>query len=346
MKVLLVGATESPHLQRWATALADSGATVACAGFVALDDVGFETVVLPSGDGGDARYVRALPALRRFVRRFRPDVIHAHFVSSYGLMAFLASSGRPVIQFAWGTDLMAPEELHRAQWRLVAVALRRAAGVVVDSADVGVIVEQRARREPLRVTFGPPESWTTATRAPAHSILSPRGLLAKYNPEDVVAAFAAAASDLDGWRLDMLTAGGDASVLAADFARRGLDDRVNWWPFLSRAELQERYLEAEIMCSVPPRDATSVCLLEAMASGAFPIVSDLPANRELIVDGENGLVVPAGDVQALAAAFVRAAGDTELRARASTTNRELVARTATWERAVEAVLALTESVIR
>src|SRR3954471_1631259 len=108
MKVLLVGSTESPHLQRWATALIDAGEQVGCAGFGSLGLREVEEMVLPGGLRGDGRYLRALPALHRFTRRFRPDVIHAHFVSSYGLMAFLTAGGRPVIQFAWGTDLMAP----------------------------------------------------------------------------------------------------------------------------------------------------------------------------------------------------------------------------------------------
>jgi glycosyltransferase involved in cell wall biosynthesis len=44
-------------------------------------------------------------------------------------------------------------------------------------------------------------------------------------------------------------------------------------------------------------------LLEAMASGVFPIVSDIPANREWITDRENGLLFTPGDHLALARAI-------------------------------------------
>ena len=347
MKVLLVGNTESAHVQRWAAALAAAELEVASVGFAPLPGLpAVDQHVLPGGGRGDDRYLRALPALRRAIQRFDPDVVHAHFVSSYGLMALLAAGRRPVVQFAWGTDLLAPEDLNRPQWALVAVALRRAAAVVVDSSDVAAVVRRRARREPATVVFGPPASWTEAPRHPSSSILSPRGLLPLYNASDVVTAFTAIAPQMTPWHLDVLTAGADHRELETAVARAGLANRVSWWPFLSRSEVQERYLRAEIMCSVPSRDATSVCVLEAMASGTFPIVSDLPANRGLVTDGENGLLVPVRDPSALSRAFVRAAQDHELRARALVRNRAFVAETATWERAVGQVVALTASVAR
>ena len=47
--------------------------------------------------------------------------------------------------------------------------------------------------------------------------------------------------------------------------------------------------------SLPRSDATSVSLLEAMACGCLPVVSNLPANREWISDGVNGKVVNEGE---------------------------------------------------
>ena len=42
--------------------------------------------------------------------------------------------------------------------------------------------------------------------------------------------------------------------------------------------------------SIPNTDGTSISLLEAMAYGCLPVVSDLPANREWIENGVNGIV--------------------------------------------------------
>ena len=54
---------------------------------------------------------------------------------------------------------------------------------------------------------------------------------------------------------------------------------------------------ADVFVSVPSSDGTSVALLQAMAAGCFPIVSDLPSQRELIDHGVNGLRVPLHNVR-------------------------------------------------
>jgi glycosyltransferase involved in cell wall biosynthesis len=168
----------------------------------------------------------------------------------------------------------------------------------------------------------------------------------QYNIETIVAAFKSAATTLSGWTLDILTGGSDVSRFLDDANDLPAENRIVPWPRIDRRELQRRFLEAAIFCSVPDSDGTSVALLEGMASGTFPIVSDLASNRDWVTDGENGLVVPARDVKGLADALERAARDDGLRRRACQVNRALVARRATWEHAVETVLAEYARIVR
>jgi glycosyltransferase involved in cell wall biosynthesis len=71
-------------------------------------------------------------------------------------------------------------------------------------------------------------------------------------------------------------------------------------------------------------DGASSSLLEAMASGLFPIVSDIPANREWITHEENGLLFPPGDHVTLAACLGRAIKNESWMDGARDTNRQLV----------------------
>jgi glycosyltransferase involved in cell wall biosynthesis len=88
---------------------------------------------------------------------------------------------------------------------------------------------------------------------------------------------------------------------------------------------------AEVFVSVPASDGTSVALLQAMAAGAFPIVSDLESQREWIDDGQNGLRVPLGAPVALADGIMHALGNPDLRRRAADANRAIVAERGTNE---------------
>ena len=68
-----------------------------------------------------------------------------------------------------------------------------------------------------------------------------------------------------------------------------LSTRVSFVGYLSDEEQKSYYQKAKYYISIPDSDATSVSLLEAMQYGAIPIVSNIPANREWVLDGVNGV---------------------------------------------------------
>lgn len=71
----------------------------------------------------------------------------------------------------------------------------------------------------------------------------------------------------------------------------GIKMSVNFVGYLNEPEQCNYYSTAQYYFSLPESDATSVSLLEAMAHGCVPIVSDIPANREWIEHGINGIIV-------------------------------------------------------
>src|SRR6267143_3487631 len=94
--------------------------------------------------------------------------------------------------------------------------------------------------------------------------------------------------------------------------------------------LAEHLGRAAVYVSVPSSDGTSVSLLEALAAGAYPIVSDLPSNREWVTS-EGGTVVPVREVAPLADAIVSALQDSTLRSMAAVHNREVINQRGLWE---------------
>ena len=79
-------------------------------------------------------------------------------------------------------------------------------------------------------------------------------------------------------------------------------------PRCHKAELLGR---AEIYLSASLSDSTSVSLLEAMASCAVPVVSDIEGNREWVGEGEGARLFPPGDSAALARALEHALDDSD-----------------------------------
>ena len=83
--------------------------------------------------------------------------------------------------------------------------------------------------------------------------------------------------------------------------------------------------------------ASACACLEAMAAGRPVVASAVGGLRDLVVDGETGLLVPPGDVPALRAALERLLGDAELRARLGRAARERVLAEFTWKRYAEEI---------
>jgi glycosyltransferase involved in cell wall biosynthesis len=88
--------------------------------------------------------------------------------------------------------------------------------------------------------------------------------------------------------------------------------------------------QADIYVSTSAYDGTSVSLLEALGCGAFPVVTDIPSNREWITDGHNGFLISKEDERLLARRIVQAIRDQRLLAEAYKINRRIVKERAYW----------------
>jgi glycosyltransferase involved in cell wall biosynthesis len=99
---------------------------------------------------------------------------------------------------------------------------------------------------------------------------------------------------------------------------RARPPNVEWMPWLEYEDLPAEYRAASFALGVFGRSEKAARVIpnkafQTLACGTALVTADTPAARELLVDGESALLVPAGDATALAAALVRLAGDEGLR---------------------------------
>lgn len=126
--------------------------------------------------------------------------------------------------------------------------------------------------------------------------------------------------------------GPDEPMLREQVARAGLTDAVHFEGRKTRQEVIALLETADVVVapSVPSRDnrreGIPVVLMEAMGAGVPVIASDLSGIPELVKHEVSGLLVPPGDVAAIAAALERLANDSTLRARLGQGGREKVLR--------------------
>jgi glycosyltransferase involved in cell wall biosynthesis len=102
--------------------------------------------------------------------------------------------------------------------------------------------------------------------------------------------------------------------------------------------------DASVLCSYPVVETFPLVLLEAMACGVAVVATDVGAVREMLVSGEEGIIVPPGDADALATALVSLAGQSEMRRRIGSRARDRVVRDFTVETMVKRYAALIAEV--
>ncbi|MDD1634595.1 MAG: glycosyltransferase family 4 protein, partial [Methanomicrobiales archaeon] len=89
--------------------------------------------------------------------------------------------------------------------------------------------------------------------------------------------------------------------------------------------------DADIFVSTATSDGTPVSLLEAMSSGLPCIATAVGGVPEWVQDGENGLLIPPGNPEALAVGILRLVRDPDLRRSLGTRARETVRARGDWQ---------------
>lgn len=315
--LLIFGDASSVHTQRWAREMVARGHVVVVATRLPAEIEGVAAVVplQPGRDG--AGWFRALPAVRRLARSLRPRIVHGHYVTGYGLWAAACGWG-PVVQTAWGSDILVTPRESAVMRHIVGWSLRRADLMTADSQDAldAMGLHGAGSAAPRHeILWGAdtdrfvPAPRPTDGKADEHGpfrILSLRSWEPNYNIDVLIDALAAvrAARPHRAVMLELLGGGPDAAALKARATAAGLgDDVVRFTGRVGDAAMVAALQAADVSVTVPASDATSVSLLESLACGLPIVASDLPANRRW-VDAQAGVIVPVRDVAALGAALL------------------------------------------
>ena len=268
---------------------------------------------------GFARSVAYSIRLARRLRALRPDVVHTNSLKSalYGGVAARLARAPCVWQIH---DRIAVDYLPAAAVRLVRVAAR-----VLPQAVIANSHSTLATLPPLRrsVVIPPPvpAASTRHDERPPGLRVGIVGRIAPWKGQHVfLAAFARAFpnGDVQGVVVGAPMFGANEDAYAGELRTQvqnlGLGDRVSFTGFRADIAAELARLDVLVHASVVPEPFGQV-VVEGMAAGVAVIASDAGGPAEIIERERSGLLVPPGDVAALAAALQRLAGDSTLRAR-------------------------------
>lgn len=296
MKLLTVG-TNIIHMQNFHELMKNSEIEVLFITDRLNKDIHYESIrIVPFSFRNPFNILKSISLIKEIIHEFQPDIIHIHQAGTHAFLTLMASRkiSIPTIVTAWGSDILLVPEMGFLYKRMVAFILQRADFFTSDSSYLAERMKNLMPARPLDITVlnygiddlsGFEKKETVFYSNRLHKKL--------YRIDKIIQGFNKFLKnhENENWKLIIAGEGIETDYLKQLSIKLGIENEVDFVGWLNKESNCKFYRQAAFFVSIPESDATSISLLEAMSAGCIPIVSNLPANLEWIIDGTNGIVV-------------------------------------------------------
>lgn len=248
---------------------------------------------------------RQIKHIEKIINQYGPDVIHIHQANSCAYLTLKANKKNiPTVLTTWGSDVLLNPHKNFILKKITKYSLDKATWLTADAQYMIEAIKKLSKNQKLSLlNFGVDIHLSNNNPIKENIIYSNRLHKDVYNIDQIIKAFALISEKYHDWYL-IVGASGDKTQSLKSLASKILSsDSYQFIGFVDSQTNNAHYLKSKIWVSVPSSDGTAISLLEAMAYGCIPVVSDLPANREWIKDGVNGVIVKNSLEEAIARAI-------------------------------------------
>jgi len=352
VKIAMLAPAGSLHTRHWSRGLMSRGHEIVLVSNSALPQCppDIPTRYLPGQS--PLAYIRNIPAMRRVISEFGPEIVHAHYATGYGLWGS-SQHIAPLVVSVWGTDVADALKKRSSVGLIVRRSLRGARFITATSQflmDQTITFEPEAAGKTEVVPFGVPipadqaEDTVKAEDAPI-TVVFAKLYLPNYAPDVVIRAFARAQKEIPRLRLAML-GGGEMHhelQILADTLNVTAAVTIHGWKEPEEAQRIIRLGDIFVMPSY--LESFGVAAVEAASYGLPVIASNVGGVPEIVRDGDTGILIPPGDEARLAQAIRRLATDEKLRYSMGDAGRRLVAEKYDFEKCLDKMEAIYRKVL-
>ena len=329
MRILLLSDLASEHTEKWAIGLANQGIKVGLFSFnksrynwfsqSSNIELLFESEDTLNGQSLKEKvsYFKYLPILKQKIKEFKPDVLHAHYATSYGFLGAL-SRFKPFVVSVWGSDVYDFPQQNYVYKRILKYVLHKATVICSTSH----CMKQEAllyTNKPITVIpfgididlFKRPSDKIALSNVEEINIGNIKAIETKYGVLILIQAFNTVLKHfpLKNIKLYIIGDGSEKEnclKLVSDF---GIENKVIFTGRIAHSEIAEWHQKLDIFVSLSILDSESfgVSLVEAMSSGSCVIASNVDGFKE-VLDNNNecGTLVEKNSVEDAAKAIIDA----------------------------------------
>jgi len=265
-------------------------------------------------------YLLNLFRVKKLVNMINPDLLHAHYATSNGLMA--AFSGfQPLIITGWGSDIFdSPKYFPMRQ--MLKFSLGKAREVTVLSNITKLEISKYTSNNISIIPFGvdlEKFSKSSENKDEIIKIGTVRTLARKYGVEYLIKAFATLSKNHENIRLEIVGDGDLRLVLEQLSKDLLIENKVVFHGFINQESEFDKYIAIlrsfDIFCipSIQDSETFGVAAVEALACSIPVVATNVGGLPEVVVEGETGFLVPPEDNDSIASAIENLICDPEKR---------------------------------
>jgi glycosyltransferase involved in cell wall biosynthesis len=357
MKLCMLGFNGSVHVQKWVNALSkrtDIDLHVITPDCGAL----FEGVTyhyLKEFTGTQIDYILNVLHVRKIIKNIVPDVVHAHYATSYGFLGALLNF-HPYLITGWGADIFDSPK-NPVMKSILKYNLAKADAITVLSKVTHKEIKKLTDKTVRIIPFGVDTSKFSMLPDRKNNndsifrIGTIRTLNEKYGVEYLIRALGLLSNKYQNMRLEIVGDGELREHLENLVHELKLTDKVIFHGFVSQTTNFEKYISTlnsfDVFCilSVIDSETFGVAAVEASACSLPVIATNVGGLPEVIEDNVTGIIVPIRNPEKTAEAIEKVYLDRTLKESLGRNGRSKVESVYNWDQNVDQMVTLYRSLL-
>ncbi len=316
MRILLLSDTFSEHTEKWALGLAEQGVEVGLFSFNKASyswylnkkniKVLFEPINRLEADSAASKlsYLKFVIPLKKAINEFKPDIVHAHYATSYGLIGAL-SGFHPFVISAWGTDVMKFPQKNIINKTILKFNLRRADAICATSQTIKDFLKPVTNKKIHVIPFGvdiedfKKKDVKSILDSNSFVIGSIKPLEKLYNTDILIKAFDTLKKKNTEKSLKLLIIGEGSQLefLKKLVVELQIEKDVTFTGRIPFSEVSNYFNMLDVLVNISDYESFGVSVIEAMACEKPVVATNTGGLKEIIENSNFGSLVEVGNVE-------------------------------------------------
>lgn len=356
MKVLLLANANSIHTKRWVISLAQRGIKIYLFTLeknkepeyennskIKIIESSFINNTTNSGEISKASLLKYLPKLMKAIKVYKPDLVHAHYATSYGLLGALCGF-HPFVLSVWGSDIYDFPKISFIHKWMIKFNLSQADQILSTSHVMAIETKKYTKKEILVTPFGIDltkfRDMQVDSDLPSNTIVigTVKTLSSKYGINFLIQAFKIVKERNPEIPLKLMIVGdGPEKKDLIEFCNKlSIENDVIFTGYVTHDKIPYylNVLDIYIALSTLDSESFGVAIIEASACEKPVVVSNVGGLPEDVANGETGFIVERKDPIAAANAIEKLVLNEKLRFSMGEAGRNMVEKYFNWEQNV------------